>query len=527
MGACNDVIGMVVGAARVAAVGVLLLWGGVGAARAQEPDAPAYLQAQYQLRSLSMAVAQYSYKHDGALPADLAELIDAAAAGDEALAGDRAAAFKKLLVAPGQRAPELPRDLDARAMGEKSSFVYLGRPGVQWDDLPDWGDLVVLHQRLDQGLPGQVSPRNPEGLVYGLAFVDGHTESLPRGEAERLIADSTAVLEAAATGKAFADHLQTQADLWAVIRAVQGYAKANGGELPPTLGATLPFVPKEGKRTATAAGRARVFLSPRAQRDTHVPEEPTPEWVDAHCSYAYLASGGGAKLAAVEDPRRTVLVHQKLDDPSRVAPRGGEEVDGFAIAAANGGVTLVGRPYAEWVVPMSRKVLESARTGSPLPDLAHEVRDVRLIGEAMRAYAKEHEGMAPPDLAALFEYVPAGALRTGEAWERAAVFCSPGRERVSRPPEDADAAWVRAHGSYVYLGGPGLKLIDLMRQPHVLVHAPLDEPMRELHPSLLGSEERVVAVLLGPYPQTAPLEWLEREEIEGAKRAVEELRKKR
>src|SRR5437899_11589292 len=77
-------------------------------------------------------------------------------------------------------------------------------------------------------------------------------------------------------------------------------------KLPPDLGAALEFVP-DSKRTHTAAQRAGVFLSPRVKKRLNIPEEPTAAWGNQHTRFVYLA--GGVKLAAVEDPQRTILVH--------------------------------------------------------------------------------------------------------------------------------------------------------------------------------------------------------------------------
>jgi hypothetical protein len=207
--------------------------------------------------------------------------------------------------------------------------------------------------------------------------------------------------------------------------------------------------------------------------------------VNQHASYIYLGAEG-VRLPAIEEPRTTVLIHGKLDDPIPVTKRDGRIVDSVALADAAGGASVASRRYAEWVLPQSRKVIEAARTGGPLPDRQLAIRDVRLLGEAMRAYAREHEDHLPPDLGAVFPYVGAGAEPPLSPADKARVYLSPRAERITTPPDDADADWALAHCSYGYVGAADLTLSAVRKQVVVtLLHGPLDET----YPVLIGDRE--------------------------------------
>src|SRR5262249_37754671 len=158
----------------------------------------------------------------------------------------------------------------------------------------------------------------------------------------------------------------TMADMRSISTAIHAYAKAHDDNLPPDLGATLAYVPAD-KRHASAASRAAVFLSVEAQKATHIPDEPTSERVNEHTSYAYLGLDG-AKLARVEDPINTILLHGKLDAPIEGGGRWRRlgETSLFPVLTASGEGTLQREKFTRWVIDISKKVIESARTGAPL-----------------------------------------------------------------------------------------------------------------------------------------------------------------
>src|SRR6185295_3340441 len=136
------------------------------------------------------------------------------------------------------------------------------------------------------------------------------------------------------------------------------------------------------------------------------------------------------------------------------------------------------RGYYDWILRYTKQVIESARTGSPLPDFAHAMRDLRFIRAAIEAYAKAHDGMLPADLGATIEFLPADVFAKATAQERARVYLSPRDERVTQPPENAEGAWISAHTSYKYLGDAQVSWKELMGTFGIcLVHAPLDEEM--------------------------------------------------
>ncbi|MEX2219757.1 MAG: hypothetical protein WD749_13470 [Phycisphaerales bacterium] len=449
-----------------------------------------------------VSIAAHS-RGEGKLPPDFASLLDAAAQAN-----------------PGDEDPALRRQ---RLEAELSSFDYLGRAGVSLDDVPEWGSIALMHLKLDRGHPVDPSARNPEGLTFPVAFLDGHVELMTRAEAELAIGFSRAVMEAAATGADYPSSIQRLADLRLISRAMHEYARLHDGGLPPDLGALLEHIPAGSPRTATPARRARVFLSPRTKASTHVPDDAGPEWVNRHASYVYLGAAG-LTLERVEDPQRTVLVHSRLDDPETIERPDGRRSEAFALATAAGGVEAAQRPYMDWVIPASRKVLEFAASRGPLPDFQHAMRDLRVLGVAMKLYAQAHDGELPGALADLFDFIPADELRPPSESERARIFLTPRAERVSAVPEDGVREWVRAHCSYVYLGGPGLRL-SMVRgtTADVLVHAPVDEP----HQIMQGEQElRVIPYLMPgpPSPWAGPLPWIG-ERIEASSGELQRARK--
>jgi hypothetical protein len=419
------------------------------------------------LMRIAFGVHEYAQKNSGRIPPDLASVATFFTKEGESTPDVIRARF----LAPGVGAVEVPRDAKAGWVNEHSSYVYLGRPDVTLRDIPQWGDVAIAHLRFDLGHPTEVSALNPEGQFSAVAFMDGHSAYMPRSEARAVAAESAKVIEAVRTGGELPDVFQLSFDLQAVGEALKGYAKEHAGELPPDLGAALEFV-KDSKRTHTAAQRAAVFLSPRVKKGLHIPEEPTAAWVNQHTSFVYLA--GGVKLAAIEDPQRTILVHVRPEDVTTSAPEMGKEF--FGVITGWGGVDLANRKYYDWIIAYSKQVIEAAKSGAPLPDSAHAMRDIRFILRAIEGYAKAHEGMLPPDLGSTMEYLPEDVFGKATARDRARVYLSPRAERVNLPPEDADAAWVNAHGDYRYLGDARVSWKGLMKTIGItLVHAPLDE----------------------------------------------------
>jgi hypothetical protein len=139
----------------------------------------------------------------------------------------------------------------------------------------------------------------------------------------------------------------------------------------------------------------------------------------------------GAPLALVEDPDHTVLIHGRLadaevrpGDPRRLVP----------IATASGTVDAIERAHASWRIDQSRKVIEFAHTkgASPLPDVQHAMRDLRLLSHALRRYAEVGDGATPARLADLYDFVEDPRLELSPAQRGAGVAVAAGGAAAPR-----------------------------------------------------------------------------------------------
>ena len=100
-------------------------------------------------------------------------------------------------------------------------------------------------------------------------------------------------------------------------KALAMYENFSRGHCPATLGDTLPYVlkyikrqdPMTGQNVAlTPAEAARIYLCSQEQ-DVEIPEEVTPEWINEHTSFVYLADAGNTEAV---DPL-AALLYERLD----------------------------------------------------------------------------------------------------------------------------------------------------------------------------------------------------------------------
>jgi hypothetical protein len=447
--------------------------------RAQPETQDPTFGCAHRIRQLSMAVAIYAQRNDGHLPPDLAATIDYFGQHDPK-AADIPGLIRSWYISPGaEDSVKVPDDAPADWVNENSSYAYLGRPGVNFKDLPDWGSVAIAHLKLDQPHAVEVSDQNPEGALYTATFLDAHSEILTRAALETVIAQSNQILDAAATGAPFPDQHQVIWNLAEISKAIRAYIAANDGHLPPDLGAVLEHVAPDDKRLKTPADRARIFLTPHVARNIFIPEEPTPEWVTRNTSFVYL---GDAALihSHIDDQDRLILLHARFDAPIEANQRGtmSKVIPTLDI---RGNPDLSKPAWAEHIASESREVLSALKSGRPLPDYHHTLRDLRLLKTAAEAYAKAHEGNLPPDLAATLDYLPADELPTPA--EKANVYFSPRAQRArGDAPEPLDPDWIRAHANYTYLGaGRTLKWLNYSSE-RLVIHAPLDEVYEIRHP---------------------------------------------
>ena len=477
-----------------------------GASWAQGPDeeAAARMAAQVsdmaRARELVMAVHMYTQEREW-LPPDLGSLVQYFGEASGADVREIASHF----VSAVDQSPQVEGDV-AAWVNEHASFGYLGMEGVALDDVSEWDRTVIAHLKLDLGHAAADGGAD----VVPVAFLDGHIEAMRKEDAARVIEESRQTFVALATGGRLPDRRQEPWNLRLIGKGIDAYAQAHEGALPPDLGAVLAYVP-EVRGVMTQQEKARVFLSARAARQTAIPEAPTDEWVRQHCSYQYLGSAEIA-LAALEDPQRTVLVHGRLDDPIEALGRSGEEQRLICLLVVAGGAGNVGRDFASWRIGHSRRIIEFARTGgkTPLPDLQHAMRDLRLLHAALAQYAALGDGSLPAQISDVYDLIEDPHMPLSSE-QRAAVFLSPRTERLVEIPERPAPDWIDQRASYVYLGA-GRALRELRQAGAVLLHQPADEPLE----MRTDQGERVVAPWVDaggrifPHPADGLVDWVER-----------------
>lgn len=461
-----------------------------------EPLSPVDADAA-KLRQLIRVISVYTRQSDGELPPDLGATLDVF----EGREGGAVAAVGRHYVSVLQEPPRIDEQSAAPWVNEHSAFTYLGRAGVPIDSVAEWGDTAIAHLRLDTGHAGAATPENPDGIVFPVLFLDGHVEVLSRVDAQRIIEESRRVFQAHATGAPFPADRQALWNAATIVKALRAYADAHEGVLPPNLGAALAHVPADPVRAATPCARARIFLSPSRAETTFIPDVPTPEWVNRNTSYVYLG-GGGVLLGRVEDPGRTVLIHARPDEAMRVW-RPGQERLVVTIATTSGRAENVDRQYADWVTAESVKVVESARSGSPLPPFQHAQRDLRLLGKAIAAYAAANDDAMPQDLGSLLPYVPDEPYWPLSPVERGAVFLSPRLESLTRPPAEPTADWVNRFANYHYAAAEGLSFADL-KKPGTPMLVLLRPPLEEAFPIRLPGGEMLVVPFTDARGQVIP-----------------------
>jgi hypothetical protein len=500
-----------------------------GAAAAQDQRLQDMMQDSIRARQLSQAFVMYAQDHEGELPPDLSSTLDYLGPNNADQAS-RVKNIKNALIAPGVPSQAVPADAKAEWVNEHSSYVYLGGPGLKMEEVPGWEDLVIAHLRLDTAHPSGANPPDPASDMVSLAYIDGHVSMTMRAEAERQIKESKLVLDALRTGGPMPDDRQAVWDLQKIAESLQAYAKAHKDELPPDLGSALEYVKPDKRRLATPAQRAGIFLSPMARRNTHVPEAPTAEWVTRNTSYVYLGGADGTAdkpllKSRIEVPYRTILVYGRPDWAMNVV-RSGMEASVVPVSTSGGGAVIMDKRFVEAMAPESKKVIGFVRRGTPMPDYDHASRDLRLLLNAVKAYAAANNGDLPKDLGSTLKYLPEDELPTPA--DKARVYLSPRVERMAHVPDEVTADWVNKNANYVYLcaGEKPLKKSDFFKegsQVSIILYPPLDEAGEvlfdfEREPPF--KHRAFPAAYWGGVMHVFP----ESDEIEKAKKAIEAVR---
>lgn len=435
---------------------------------------PEYLKVSSKLRQIDQAIAIYAANHDDRLLADLGAVFQYMGEARDSVGrslspADRARVF---LSPEDEKAKKVPENPTPEWVNQNTSFTYLGSADLLLSSIPAWGETAIVHGDLNRGY----TTNDGVSRIFVVCFVDSHTDAVVKSAAEAKIASSKATFQALKTGALFPDHIQVIWNVEKIMWAIDGYAKAHAGELPPDLGAALAHVPTEPRRLGTPAQRAAIFLSPAARKAAKIPDNPDAHWVNQNSSYVYLG-GPGIFMDKIPMRERTVLVHGDLKDGYKVLGQDGREEQVFVISAPYGGTDGVPIEHARAVVDESKKVLSAVKTGGPLPDYYDAMRDVELIARSILAYTKDHDGLLPPDLGATLKYIPTETLPSAAPAEKARVYLSPKTQRSIKVPDDPTPDWVNRNSSYTYLGGPGVPLAKVYEAGlQVIVHGDLNEP---------------------------------------------------
>ncbi len=180
-----------------------------------------------------------------------------------------------------------------------------------------------------------------------------------------IVGESRKVIDAALGRGPLPDFQHAVHDVTILSEAIKRYAAANNGALPPDLAATWEYLPTELLLSSTAAGRANVYLSPRAERITRAPEQPGAEWIRRAASYVYLP-GPGLTLSAIRERElnHLVVVHAPLDETFDIwVPDA--RIAAVPYADENGWIAVTdGRRVAERIAE-SRKKFDAARAPAP------------------------------------------------------------------------------------------------------------------------------------------------------------------
>jgi hypothetical protein len=387
------------------------------------------------LARVAGAIRLYLEEH-GHMPTSLADTLSVFGKNQ-----DVNDAIRRYFISEQDYPKALPEKVTSELIDKYAHFKYIGSPDVDVNDVPVWEKTVIAFMRPEAN-PDQESADPVTSVVY----LNGATAAMRSSDAAREIAESIEVFRALKAGDPLAGDRQSLVDLRLIARALLSYASAHDGELPPTLGASFVYVSSASKRLATSAQRARVYLAGTRRQNTPIPEEPTAEWIDGHTNYSYLAPPG-TQLKNIEDKQSVILVYCAPEaSPTASNPSSTPVVTVAAVSRTED------KPFDDWLITRSQKILKYAAGKGPLPDDLADLRDVRLIMDAVRAYATDHDGALPPDLGGTLPYVAVALTVEADAPEAGRVYLSARDERNTLPSDRVTPEWVNLRASYQYLG---------------------------------------------------------------------------
>lgn len=229
-----------------------------------------------------------------------------------------------------------------------------------------------------------------------------------------------------------------------VTTAIHIYHQQHG-TFPPTLGDTYPLVQ-----------HLEAYVSVLQPGPDDVPDDPGA-WINANASFDYLPHVD-VDMNDVPDWGEVVIAHLDLTAGHATEPTpDNPEGLSFPVAFLDGHVRTLPLAEARRRIDESTQLFEGLATGGPVPERFQVVIDMRTVSSALRAYADAHQGVLPPTIGHVLDFVPT-TKRTTTLRDKAAVFLSPARAQRTFIPEQPTPEWVDRNTSIEYLGADDLFL---------------------------------------------------------------------
>lgn len=178
---------------------------------------------------------------------------------------------------------------------------------------------------------------------------------------------------------------------------------------------------------------------------TGAPGDDGTTWLHDGVPYGYLGVEG-ISAGEVPDWGDIAIAHRSLAHAFAVQPHP-ENPDGAVVPVAflDGHVEMVSLMEAQWLIDDAKQTFAALRDGGPMPMYRQLEQDAGLLAQAMIAHAAQHDGMAPKDWAATFEFLPDNPRREGKAdKDRLRVYLSPKARGNTFLPEFEDTPEGRA-----------------------------------------------------------------------------------
>lgn len=195
-----------------------------------------------------------------------------------------------------------------------------------------------------------------------LVTLSGSAANRPRAYTDWIIRESRRTIDAIRTDGKLPDWVHAARDIRLISAAIAAYARAQDGQLPPDLAATLSYAPDILEFSKPAA-RAAIYLSPQDETVAQIPASSDPQvladWLRTHASYAYLGSATLTTTQA-QNAESWILIDGALNQAYRMRlPE--MEVEMVPFAGPSGLNAWGPKDWLAGEVPKSRDQLKAAR----------------------------------------------------------------------------------------------------------------------------------------------------------------------